>query len=433
MARFRPFKGIRFAGDRVGSMSPVVAPPYDVISPAARDQLCASSPYNVAHLILNPAGHGTAADLYRTWLKSGVLVGEDSPAFYLYCQEFESDGPRRRVGVIGALHLEPFSTGVVRRHERTFAHHKRDRLELTRAVKANLSPIFGLFSNPELSLSPEKGWDSRADIDVVHDGVRSRVWVLRDPDLLASVTAAVEGRTLFIADGHHRYETALNYYESSYPDATLPTGSDAPGDDTAPAAHVLAFLAAFEDPGMVILPTHREIVRAGGATPEAFGREIEKRFTIERLTNTDEDGPEALEKLRTIPYSENAFVVALKGRRELWIARRPVVHSPHGSVTEGLDVSVLHSVLLGEALEAAGGREPEVAYSPAAAPLFARVREGQADAALFMRPMLAQQMEAACLAGELLPQKSTYFYPKLLTGLVFHALDRESQSASSPK
>ncbi len=424
MARFRPFKGIRFAGECVGSMDPVVAPPYDVISPAARDRLCASSPYNVARLILNRDGHAAAADLYRAWLQSGVLVGEDGPVFYLYCQEFESDGPRRRIGVIGALHLEPFSTGVVRRHERTFAHHKRDRLELTRAVKANLSPIFGLFSNPELSIAPERGWDSRADIDVVHDGVRSRVWVLRDPALLASVSAAVEGRTLFIADGHHRYETALNYYESLHPDAPPPTGADAPGDAVAPAAHVLAFLAAFEDPGMVILPTHREIVRAGGATPDALAREIEKRFTIDRLADTNADGAQALERLRAIPYSENAFVVALKGRRELWIARRPVVHSPHGSVTEGLDVSVLHSVLLGEALEAAGGREAEVAYSPVAAPLFTKVREGESDAALFMRPMLAEQMEAACLAGELLPQKSTYFYPKLLTGLVFHALER---------
>ncbi len=414
-------------------MDPVVAPPYDVISPAARDRLCAASPYNVARLILNPAGHGAAADLYGSWRRDNVLVTEDGPAFYLSAQDFESDGPRRRVGVIGALHLEPFSTGVVRRHERTFAHHKQDRLDLTRRVKSNLSPIFGLFSNPEFSIAPERGWDSRADIDVTHDGVRSRVWVLRDPSVLAFVSAAVEGRTLFIADGHHRYETALNYYQATHPNTPLPTGVDAPGDTRAPAAHVLAFLAAFEDPGMVILPTHREIVRAGGAAPEAFAREIEKRFTIERLAGGSGAGTEALNRLRSVPYAENAFVVALKGRDELWIARRPAAHSPRGAVGESLDVGVLHSVILGEALAAAGGREPELAYSPDAAPLFARVRDGASDAAVFMRPMLAQQMEAACLAGELLPQKSTYFYPKLLTGLVFHALDDGAQSASSPK
>ena len=195
----------------------------------------------------------------------------------------------------------------------------------------------------------------------------------------------------------------------------------------------LAFLAAFEDPGMVILPTHREVVRLNGASIDAFARELEKRFTVERVTDVSLGETRALERLREIPYSENAFVVALKGRRDLWIARRPVVHSPHGSVTEGLDVSVLHRGILGELLEAAGGREPEVSYSPDPQPLFARVREGAADAAFFMRPMLASQMEAACLAGELLPQKSTYFYPKLLTGLVFHALESESQSASSPK
>ena len=244
--------------------------------------------------------------------------------------------------------------------------------------------------------------------------------------------AAVEGRTLFIADGHHRYETALAYYESLHAHAAPPSGADAPDDAHAPAAHVMAFLAAFEDPGMVILPTHREIVRAGGASVDAFGRELEKRFKVERIAAPVGDAG-ALARLRAIPYAENAFVIALKGHRELWIIRRPVVHSTRGSVTEGLDVSVLHSVILGEALAAAGGSEPDVAYSPDALPLFARVHAGDADAAIFMRPMLAQQMEAACLAGELLPQKSTYFYPKLLTGLVFHALDGATHSVSSPK
>ena len=432
MARFRPFKGIRFAAARVGSMEPIVAPPYDVISPEARDRLCAASPYNVTRLILNPDGHGVAADLYRRWLSDGVLVRDEAPSFYLYSQEFDCDGPRRRVGVIGALHLEPFSSGVVRRHERTFAHHKRDRLELTQAVRANLSPIFGLFSNPEFSLAPAGGWDAKADVDVVHEGVRSRVWVLRDAASGRAIAGAIEGRTLFIADGHHRYETALNYYESLNGHQALPVGADAPDDAHAPAAHVMAFLAAFEDPGMVILPTHREVVRTNGASADAFGRELEKRFKVERVPASVGDA-DAIARLRAIAYGENAFVVALKSQRELWIIRRPVVHSLHGSVTEGLDVSVLHSVILGDALAAAGGRDPEVAYSPDAAPLFIRVREGSSDAAIFMRPMLAQQMEAACLAGELLPQKSTYFYPKLLTGLVFHALDSGNHSASSPK
>jgi uncharacterized protein (DUF1015 family) len=424
LARFRPFRGIRYSASRVGALDPIVTPPYDVISPDARDRLIAGSPYNVARLILNPEGHGEAAAQYRRWLDEGVLAWEDRPAFYLYSQDFESDGPRRRVGVIGALHLEPFSTGVVRRHERTFAHHKRDRLELTQQVRANLSPIFGLFSNPSFAPSPERGWDTPADIDVVHEGVRSRVWVLRDPVALRAVTEAVDERTVFIADGHHRYETALAYHETLHGASSLPTGRDAPEDAAAPDAHVLAFLGAFEDPGMVILPTHREIVRAGGASLDAFTREIEKRFRVEKVERGAGGGETALAKMATISYDENAFVLALSGRGEYWILRRPAAPSSAGTLTDALDVGVLHSVLLGDALHAAGGKDPEIAYSPDPGPLFARVAAGRSEAAFFMRPMLARQMEAACLAGELLPQKSTYFYPKLLTGLVFHSLER---------
>jgi uncharacterized protein (DUF1015 family) len=424
LARFRPFRGIRFSANRVGSIDPIVAPPYDVISPAARDRLLAASPYNVTRLILNPDGHAEAAAQYRRWLAEGVLVREDRPAFYLYCQDFESGGPRRRAGVIGALHLEPFSTGVVRRHERTFAHHKRDRLELTEQVRTNLSPIFGLFSNPAFSPSPERGWETPADIDVTHEGVRSRVWVLRDPAAVRAITAAVEERTVFIADGHHRYETALAYHESLFGVAALPTEPDAPDDAAAPAAHVLAFLGAFEDPGMVILPTHREVVRAGGANLEAFAREIEKRFRVEKVARGADGAANALARIGKVSYDDNAFVVALSGQREYWILRRAAAPSSAGPLSDALDVGVLHSVLLGDALRAAGGQDPEISYSPDPLALFERVDAGRSEAAFFMRPMLARQMEAACLAGELLPQKSTYFYPKLLTGLVFHSLER---------
>jgi len=427
LARFRPFRGIRFSPSRVGALDPVVAPPYDVISSTARDRLLAGSPYNVTRLILNPEGHVEAAAQYRRWLGEGVLVREKQPAFYLYSQDFESDGPRRRVGVIGALHLEPFSTGVVRRHERTFAHHKRDRLELTEQVRTNLSPIFGLFSNPSFSPSPERGWDTPADIDVSHEGVRSRVWVLREPSLLRAITAAVEDRTVFIADGHHRYETALAYHEALYGAASLPTSSNAPDDEQAPAAHVLAFLGAFEDPGMVILPTHREIVRLGGASLDAFAHEVETRFRVEKVERGGDAANAAIERMARIPYEENAFVLALKNRREYWVLRRPSPPSSAGQLTDALDVGVLHSILLGDALRAAGGKDAEIAYSPDPGPLFERVEAGRSEAAFFMRPMLARQMEAACLAGELLPQKSTYFYPKLLTGLVFHSLERASE------
>jgi uncharacterized protein (DUF1015 family) len=424
LARFRPFRGIRFVSTRVGPLDAVVAPPYDVISPAARDQLLARSDYNVTRLILNPAGHAEAARSFRAWLADGTLAVEDSPAFYLYAQEFESDGPKRRVGVIGALHLEPFATGVVRRHERTFSHHKRDRLDLTREVRANLSPIFGLFSDPAFRPAPDGGWDESPEIDVVHEGVRSRVWVIRDPKAVAAIAAATTDRTVFIADGHHRYETALNYYQEIHDQQEPPIDAGAPDDVAEPSAHVLAFLGAFEDPGMVILPTHRELVSAGGADLALFGREIESRFSIERVAKGNGARERVLQRLRDVPYTDNAFVLAMRGVDQYWLLRRPAPARSSAAVAEGLDVGTLHTVLLGDALAAAHGKEAALAYSPDPQPLFDRVDADGSDAAFFMRPMLAQQMEEACLAGELLPQKSTYFYPKLLTGLVFHSLEK---------
>jgi uncharacterized protein (DUF1015 family) len=426
LARFRPFRAIRYAAERVGPLDSVVAPPYDVISPARRNELLTQSPYNVARLILNPEGHAKAAETFRAWRTEGALVGDESPAFYLYCQDFESDGPRQRVGVIGALHLEPFASGVVRRHERTFSHHKRDRLDLTREVRANLSPIFGLFSDPGFRPAPDGGWGEIPAIDVTFEGVRSRLWLIRDARAIRSIAAALEGKTVFIADGHHRYETGLNYYKELHDGREPSTAPDAPDDVRAPDAHVLAFLGAFEDPGMIILPTHREIVRAGGADLAVFTREIERRFTVERVAKGNGARETVLARLREAPYTENAFAMAVRGCPDYWLLRRPASTAAASSLSERLDVGTLHTVLLSETLAAAAGHDPEITYSPDPFPLFDRVDAGSSDAAFFMRPMLARQMEDACLAGELLPQKSTYFYPKLLTGLVFHSLERTS-------
>jgi uncharacterized protein (DUF1015 family) len=359
VARFRPFRAIRYSSSRVGRMDDVVAPPYDVISPSERDAFYEASPFNCTRLILNKEGHDAAAGQYRAWQADGTLARDAAPAFYLYVQDFEANGPRRRIGVLGALALEPYSTGVVLRHENTFAHHKRDRLELTKRVKANLSPIFCVYSKPGFVPEPDGGWQSPPDVDLVHQGVRHRMWAVRSAEGVARIRDAVAGEALFIADGHHRYETALNYwYEVVSGGAEPPTGADSPGDDAEPAAHVLAFLGAFEDPGMVILPTHRELVSAGGADASRFDLALDSRFALERFPATE-----------------------------------------------------------------AGAKDPQLAYSIDPRAILARVLAGELDGAFLMNATRPEQMAAVCRAGELMPHKSTYFYPKLLTGLVFHALE----------
>ncbi len=425
MARFRPFRAVRYALDTVGDMHDVVAPPYDVISPEERDRMVESSPYNVARLILNPAGHDAAAEQYRAWQADGALAREDAAAFYLYAQEFDTGTPKRRVGVLGALHLEPFSAGVVLRHETTFAHHKKDRLELTERVRANLSPIFGTFSNPEFRPEPDGGWDSAAEIDVVYQGVRHRMWTVREPAAVAVIEAAIADRAVFIADGHHRYETALNYWNELNGDAELPSGPDAPGDDEAPAAHVLAFLAAFEDPGMVILPTHRELVASGGLDHARLEAELTSAFEVERQPKTPAGREALLSGLEACGADVNGFAIALSALDHNLLVRRPVDRAAAvSSPLAALDVKVLHQDILGSAFTAAGGGEPELAYSIDAEALLDRVDTGALEGAFLMNPTRAEQMADVCTAGELMPQKSTYFYPKLLTGLVFHSLAR---------
>lgn len=423
MARFRPFRAIRYSASKVGRMDGVVAPPYDVISPAERDAFLEASPFNCTRLILNKEGHDAAAAQYRQWQADGVLAREQAPAFHLYVQEFEAGGPRRRIGVLGALALEPYSTGVVLRHENTFAHHKRDRLELTKRVKANLSPIFCVYSKPGFVPEPDGGWNSAPDVDVMHQGVRHRMWAIRSEVGMARIRDAVKDEALFIADGHHRYETALNYwYECVSGGAEPPTAADSPGDDEQPAAHVLAFLAAFEDPGMVILPTHRELLTSGGADAAAFEKELATSFTLEKFPADEAGAAALLAALGRVPRDRHGFGVALRGLPALLLATRPV---PTGgsSPLEELDVKVLHDDILGGALAKAGAKDPKLAYSIDAAAILARVRSGELEGAFLMNATRPEQMAAVCRAGELMPHKSTYFYPKLLTGLVFHALE----------
>lgn len=426
MARFRPFRGIRFATERVGDMNGAVAPPYDVITPAYLAELYAASPFNVTRLILNQDGHEQAGKLFRTWLAEGVLVSDDEPGFYLYTQDFESDGPRRRGGVIGALHLEEFSAGVVRPHERTFDHHKRDRLALTSEVRANLSPIFGLFSNPDFKPAPPGGWDDEPDLDVTQEGVRHRMWRITDPAAIEEIEKSARDHTIFIADGHHRYETALNYYKFCHPGCGLPPGASAPGDSENPEAHVMAFLATFEDPGMVILPTHREMLSSGGADHARLAEALNNDFEVTKFER-GEDGKRAL--LAALQGSSdkcNAFGVALRDLDCYLLLVRPVdTRCAGGSALAGLETTVLHSLVLEAAMQAAGGgRELELSYTVDAGAMIGRVDSALSEGGFVMRATRSEQIADVCMAGELMPPKSTYFYPKLLTGLVFHSLEK---------
>jgi uncharacterized protein (DUF1015 family) len=313
---------------------------------------------------------------------------------------------------VTALRAEPYENRVVLPHERTHAGPKEGRLRLLRATRTQLEPLFFL-------------WDGTIEVDGLGEpdlqSGGDSLWRL-GAEFCEALTDELRDAQLLIADGHHRYETALNYwYEAVSAGAEPPTGADSPNDDEQPAAHVLAFLAAFEDPGMVILPTHRELVSSGGADAARVEQELAATFALERFPATPAGEQDLVRALENVGEDRHGFGIALKGLPHVLLATKPVKKG--ASPLDELDVKVLHDDILDGALARAGGKDEKLAYSIDALPLLERVRKGELEGAFLMNATRPEQMAAVCRAGELMPHKSTYFYPKLLTGLVFHSLD----------
>jgi uncharacterized protein (DUF1015 family) len=368
----KPFRALRYDSERAGSLDRLVAPPYDVVTPELRAKLLAESPYNAVRLVRPDAPEEAAREL-AAWRAKGVLVREEEPAAWVLEETFVGpDGVERtRLGVVARIRLEPYAAGHILPHERTFPGPKEARLRLLRATRTKLSPIL-LLHEGESPVVP----DRLADLEAVFDGTKSRLWRVGDPRVLDAVRGQI-----VIADGHHRYETALRFHEE---------------DGSGETSYVLAVLVARDDPGLVIFPTHR-LVR--GAVPELNGS-----F---RLTEVPGGAPEALGRLEGLPSDHPAFAVLRPGRT-LLAESEPRGRGPLAT----LDTSALDRLPLGELEFTASAAEAERAVS-----------EGQAQAAFLVRPPTVQQVEAVALAGETMPQKSTYFFPKLTSGLLFSPFD----------
>jgi uncharacterized protein (DUF1015 family) len=389
MADVRPLAALRYDPARVGEVADVIAPPYDVITPEEQEALYARSPWNVIRLILpREADRGvSAARTLRAWVDERVLVRDPEPALYLYAQEYTlPDGSRRRRdGVLCRLRLETFSRGVVRPHERTLPGPKADRLRILRATGANLSAIFGLYARP--------GEAVRDLLDVRDSPLLDlrgghRLWRVTDPARIARFTAALANETIVIADGHHRYETALAYRDEQ-------RGNEA-------AEWVLAYLANMEEEGVVILPTHRLVT---GAMPAAAAVLADVAPWFEAVSP---DGPRQAGEIDFVdPGHRYRFLV------------RPSARDAVGHLSPALrklDLAVLHELVLGRVL---GLRIEDLDYTHDDADAVARVRRGEANAAFLLNAPTIGQVRDVCFAGELMPEKSTYFYPKLASGLVF--------------
>ena len=439
MATVLPFRAVRYNPAKAnGPLDALVAPPYDVISAEQQDALHRKSPHNVVRLILGRQYDGDSptdnrytrsARLWNQWQDEDVLITEKQPAFYIYEQSFEvalGHPPRKKAftrrGVLSALKLEPFGEGCVYPHEETFPAHKADRLQLFRACRANFSPVFGLVPDEgSVAALLARYAGSRApDLEVREEsGVTNRVWVATEKPFCKELTAALEPRKVFIADGHHRYETACNYRkERREAEKTKPKGEK-------PYDHVLMMCVPMSDPGLVILPTHR-LVQAGPAFSAA---EFLKK--AEPLLECREAGETELAALAEAQDGAVRYGVVMSGRKVILTARPAVAEAMRKAAPgkseawRALDTAVLHEVVLKGLLalgKEAASPHGSVAYTKDVGEVFTRVASGECSVGFVLRPSRMDQVRATAENGERMPQKSTYFSPKLLSGLVMRKL-----------
>ncbi len=448
MPEIAPFRGIRYDPAKVGDISMVVTPPYDVISPEARDAYHERHPYSAIRVDLGRGPtEGTeetwyvqAGHTFAQWQRQGILMRDPEPALYVYEQEFAlgQHRPSRR-GVIALVRLEPYGQGGIFPHERTFLHHRRDRLNLMRACPANMSHIFAIYGGPPDPIAglQTEAIDGPPAVEAVDDdGFHHRVWLLTGREAIARIAEALRGRPVVIADGHHRYETAL-----AFRDECLALDAD-PADLRQRKAYnyTTMMLVNARDPGLVILPTHRIVRTIPYESTDRLLQDVRRFFTVEARElpgGAEDDGIRAcLQEMGRRGRDEPVAGLFAGGKAFYLIvakeAARAAAVAHTDTATARLDVGLLHAVLFREVLRLpAEGEDAQVSYTQDARAALGRVATGAARLAVFVNPTRVDQVEAVASTGRRLPPKSTYFYPKLLTGLVFNRIDLDEVAAAA--
>ena len=420
MADVKPLRALHYDPAVVGALDAVVAPPYDVIDPEQRAELAARSPYNVVRIDLpeaeEPGGdpYATAADLLERWQQDGVVVRDEEPAIWALVQDYLApDGQARtRRGLFARVRVEDYGAGRIRPHERTHPGPREDRLRLTRATKANLSPIFSLYSDPSgaawRAVEPatqQQPFGAATD----EDGTRHRLWRIADLEAIATVQKTLGDAELLIADGHHRYETARVYADE--------VGGE--GEHR----YVLMCLVALEDPGLTVFPTHRLIRETTSQTQEALAGALRKDFDIapiehDELRPPDGDGPLQMGYIDS--FFKRAFRLTLKDPA---VAERALDGQPEPF--RRLDTAVLEALVLKGPL---GLTDDDIdhmrglGYARSDAEALELILSAAYDAAFFLRSTPVSQVQEIAATGINMPPKTTYFFPKVPTGLVFNPL-----------
>ncbi len=441
MVLFAPFRGITYNIKRFkNEISKLVAPPYDVISKEEQDFFYKIHPYNVIRLILGKEKVGDtdwdnkytrAAEYFNKWQREGILVRAKRPCIYLTCISYEINGKvKDRWGIIGLVKIEDSDSKQILPHERTFSAHKEDRLRLMKACSAQFSQIFGLYSDPEekvMSLVKERvNLDSPLLDFLFIDGTRHRMWKIEDDSLLfRQLREIFEEKRIIIADGHHRYETSRNlrdimrtrYGRNPYKSYEF----------------VMMYLANMDSEGLTILPSHRLIKKASGFDIGSFLKDISQFFDIEELLIHDRGNIEndIMEKIKKIGEKNSVFAFFANGSDRIYILslkpdqRDNMGNDLHPALKE-LDVLVLSRLIFQRVL---GFSKEDLDnsnifhYTTDIEKAINQVRKGDYQMAFILNPTKVEAIKKVTMNSLIMPRKSTYFYPKILTGLVFNKID----------
>lgn len=442
MAEIIPFRGVLYNPHKINKLADVVTPPYDVISEQEQKKFHARHPKNIIRLILgetteadsdqdNP--HTRAAADYRDWREQEYLVQDQEPALYLSSVDFTVNNEAvTRYGLIALVRLEPFEKGVVLPHERTFSKVKSERFELMKVCHANFSPIFSLYQDKEdiLHLLKDSAQKTAPDMNLTDDQNHvHKLWRITDPAIHQHVFNALKPTRLFIADGHHRYETALNYKEWIAAHST-------DFSENHPANYVMMYLCSMEDPGMVILPAHRILKDISDSAMAQFVKNIEAYFDVSTIPFSEPDGQKAIATLMDsldAGASKHSLGAFLKNHSAFYfLSLKPnAMEKKFGSTIpeslKSLDVTVLTRLILMEILGFTKKQLDDkqlIAYSSKAEEAVRLVRSGEYDMAFILNPTRIEQVRNVAGDGLMMPRKSTYFYPKVLTGQVINPLTR---------
>lgn len=423
MAVIKGFKGLRYT-EKAGDISTLICPPYDIIDGDMRKKLTENNNYNLVRLEL-PEGenkYDEAGKLYAEWLNEGILKQDEKDSLYIYKETFTVNGEEKSFkGIICNVRLEEFEKGIVLPHENTLSKAKNDRFSLVSATYANFSQIYSMYMDDEKITASrlDKLTESKPDVSAIDgDGIKHEMWIVSDEKTVSDIAGDFISRQLFIADGHHRYETALNFRNKLIESGRI---EDAPN-----AAYCMMFLVDMEDPGLVVFPTHRLVKGLRNFDENKLLYKLNSYYNIERVFEKDKAAQvlsENSDKHASLWYTGKDYFYLLTVNDLSDVKKLNPAMSDYSC---DLDVTVLHTLAMEKCLKISKvdmANQTYISYTRSMDEAFSKVDNGEYQCSFILNPTRVSQIKDVAKAGEKMPQKSTYFYPKLITGLVMNKLN----------